>query len=154
MRAQRAEGLQDRASLYAGQAPGGPSHCSPFLTVLRPKSSLPPALKHRTPFLLRGKAMTCARPKSAHVISCMAHRLQTPFPHPPSLAGSLQPLPSTDFKGRTLSPEQLTCSLSSSTQSDFSRQRPWLHMMRLQGAVPASLKQDTESKCLVFWASL
>ena len=98
MRAQRAEGLQDRASLYAGQAPGGPSHCSPFLTVLRPKSSLPPALKHRTPFLLRGKAMTCARPKSAHVISCMAHRLQTPFPHPPSLAGSLQPLPSTDFK--------------------------------------------------------
>lgn len=50
MRAQRAGGLQDRAPLCARQAPGGPSHCSPFLTAPRPKRSLLPALKHRDSF--------------------------------------------------------------------------------------------------------
>jgi len=98
--------------------------------------------------------MTCARPKSTHIISCTAHRLQTPFV-PPFFSRRVISASSQHWvQGRTLNPVQLTCSLSSSTQSNFSWQWPWLHVMGLQGAVPTSLKQATDSKCLALWASL
>lgn len=88
MRAQWVEGSQDRAPLCARQAPGGPSHCSPFLTLWNPFRTVPGPKSRLLPALKPWDSFSAQREGNG---LCWASKYTYYFLHGPQVAGGFPP---------------------------------------------------------------